>query len=139
MKQFFAISLAVLLLLMNSGVTISSHYCGGKVVKSVVAFGKSDVGCGMKEEPKPCKNNSRNETVKKVPCCANEYLDMDIEKDFTPTAANLSDFDFEFTAVVLAIYANPYFFTPSSKKEYLDYPPPILHHSVQVMFQSFLI
>lgn len=139
MKKFFAILLASLILFMNVGLTVSNHYCGGKLAESSMTFGKGDVGCGMESKKTSCENPSHENSIKKKGCCENEFLAFQIDDDYNQTAVETLNVDFKFIAVFITSYINFYSFNNTKKPEYLAYSPPLLDHDVQVMNQTFLI
>lgn len=76
MKKHFAkifISfVAIIYVLSTVGVSVFSHYCGGKLEK-VTLFSKTKSCCGDEDE----------ETMEDDGCCKNEITHVSFQKDFT--------------------------------------------------------
>jgi hypothetical protein len=69
MRKAIAISLSFILLLSNVGLTLASHYCGGKVVESQFMIGAKNLDCGMPDMDTTCANDDAANTVQSIPCC----------------------------------------------------------------------
>lgn len=139
MRQFFAIILASLTLFMNLGLTLSNHYCGGKLAESSLTFGRGDVGCGMENQDVPCEKPHHKNTISKRNCCENKFLEFQTEDEYNKTIIENSVIDFKFVAAFVITNLNLYSFKNVKKPDYLTSSPPILDHDIQVMNQSFLI
>lgn len=118
----------------SMGFTLSSHYCGGKKVKSALSFGESNISCGMQPD-KGCDNHKKQFKKK---CCENHYLNIEVEEDYTPQSVDYN-FDINFTSVFLLIVSK--FVTPilSDEYNYNLHAPPLIVRNIPVLIQSFLI
>lgn len=122
----------------NMGFTLATHYCGGHAVKSKLMLGIGELDCGMAKSDKSCESDSMETSVKKKGCCENQYISINLEDEYQPSAlqANL-DYNFVFTFVYTFVELL------NSQVEldvvYDDYSPPLRYIDVQVLFQSFLI
>ncbi len=55
MKKILAISLALIMLSTNTGLSMATHYCGGLAVKSQLVLGHESLDCGMSNMDKVCE------------------------------------------------------------------------------------
>ena len=127
-------SLLLLLVLFGSfGFTISTHFCGGEMVKSAVGFSKKDVSCGMKMSKAKCPNKNHLQKT----CCQNIYDFYHLEDEFQKDAFTFSvpEYHLEFPIVAkLRTYPVRIF-----QNAYIIHPPPKLLQNKVVLHQSFLI
>ncbi|PIB34931.1 hypothetical protein BFP72_05745 [Reichenbachiella sp. 5M10] len=134
MKKVIAISLALLLLLSNTGFAVHTHYCGGKAVESSMGLGLVTLDCGMMETPQPCASMEWTPTQN---CCDNSHLSYEIEDDYQE--AGIAAFIVLDFVYVLAFTFHAFGSIQSEAASHIDYAPPILQRDSQVLFQSFLI
>lgn len=73
MKKILSISLILLLLLGNLGITFGTHYCMGIPINSEWMIGQENMGCGMGE----MDHDAENEAGIKMDCCDNEYVSLE--------------------------------------------------------------
>jgi len=139
MKQVFAIFLVLMLLTANVGITLATHYCGGKAVKNSISLGHDDIDCGMANMDTPCENNPNSPTIKRKNCCENKYTQVSIEDDYNNPVVVKALVDYQFVAVFVVTYFNLYSFNASTEAEYTDYSPPLLDFDIPILIQSFLI
>lgn len=68
MKRVFVLLLTLFYLMFTSGMTISTHYCGGKLTSiSLLRLGKEKCPCGSKKMKKDCcKTKSCTFKIKQV-------------------------------------------------------------------------
>lgn len=137
MRKVFAISLSILMLATNTGLTIATHFCGGKAKKQYLAWGMQDEGCGMMEGEKSCAGEFP--AINSKSCCDNEHFQIALEDEFDvaaevpPTQLSSSTIAV-FLAAVLTLPA------PTIKHpKYLHYSPPLIHQDYSVLFQTFLV
>ncbi len=78
MKKPLAILFVFLILLSGMPLTLSTHYCNGKIVATKWSFGDNKANCGM-----PDKKPS-GEKVIDIDCCHNNEYICTVEEDFTP-------------------------------------------------------
>lgn len=78
MRGLISIFLSLVILVFSTGFTISSHYCGGKKVKSGYAFGIADVTCGMEND-----NNDCGEESIESDCCKDQHQYIHLDDDYS--------------------------------------------------------
>ncbi|MBC8265809.1 MAG: hypothetical protein H8E84_02485 [Flavobacteriales bacterium] len=140
MKKVFSILLACIFLFSNIGFTISNHYCGGSIAESALSIGKSDVGCGMETDGKmKCQKKSHQNSYSKTPCCADEYLQFNINENYTTFTTVEENINITFIAAFVVSCSNLYYFNNSKILEYLAYSHPPPKQNAQALFQSFLL
>lgn len=137
MKRFVAILLSTLMLVSTMGFTVSTHYCGGKAIKSHLTLGKSALSCGMKKTPRMCNSDSQHEMTKKG-CCENKYLSIDLDDDYQPVIADI-DINVEFVFTFVYTYVQLIYFDVDREIAFSDYSPPPVRQDIQVLYQTFLI
>lgn len=81
MKRFLALIITLIMVGTHLNLAVSSHFCMGKKVKTALSIGEKEVSCGM-QKAKTCKEISSKHQIKKSPCCADEFLSFDLDKDF---------------------------------------------------------
>lgn len=133
MKQVISFILSFVILFTSMGFTLSSHYCGGKKVKTVLNLGKSDISCGMKNMTKECGNHKQF----KKKCCQNEFQEIQIEDDYIPQIADYN-LDTKFAALFLFITSN-IFNVETEENTFNNHSPPLLVRNIPILIQSFLI
>lgn len=133
MKQVISFILSFVILFTSMGFTLSSHYCGGKKVKTVLNLGKSDVSCGMKDVIKECSNHKQF----KKKCCQNEFQKIQVEDDYTPQVA---DYNLETKFVSIFLYITSNILNVELEEDtFNNHSPPILVRNIPILIQSFLI
>ncbi len=118
------------------GFTLSTHYCGGHAVESVLAIGGQDLDCGMMNMEQ--QHTSTSDTVDKEPCCSNEYSQYRIEGDYNVEVMSI-DVNSTFLFAFVYSYLSDSFDEVDSYKPYLCYTSPPLPKDIPVLHQSFLI
>ncbi len=138
MKRILSISLAVLILASSLGLTIATHYCGGHIMDSAVAFGHTDLGCdmGLMDDISIDFNHENN--IRSTTCCENEFVAIELDDQFKSSVQKVS-----INPVFLAVYANALLgvtvFENTQNVAYLDYNPPPLIANFQIEHQTLLI
>lgn len=85
-KKIVSIVLAVLMLGANMSFTFTTHFCGGKAVKSALTFGGSEIGCGMNSRSlESCQRTSNETEFSKKGCCDNKSSVFSLGEDYTKT------------------------------------------------------
>ncbi len=133
MRAILSIFCSLLILITSTGFTVSSHYCGGKRVKSDVSFVESDVSCGMQEEETSCGDTQSL----KSNCCQNEYQHFQLEEDYSSfeTVKKVQNLKYLKKPVL-----NVWLPSHLEKIEYYnDYSPPPLIKDISVLFRIFRI
>lgn len=119
------------------GFSMTTHYCGGRAVKSKLVLGDKSLDCGMEKMDENCESDSETSITKKS-CCENHFMSLGVEDDFQETIAQPQiDVNFVFTFV----YTYFELLTSNFEQEvaFGDYSPPLRNRDVQVLFQTFLI
>lgn len=141
MKRILSISLVLLILTGNLGLTIATHFCGGQAVMSEFTFGNEHLDCGMNDTEDSCESDRADQTVGREGCCENKYLNItgSIEDDYNPTA----QFDIpnaKFVFALVGTFFRLHFPEADQKSPSLNFhPPPVLEQDFQVLYQTFLI
>jgi len=91
LKSSICIVLIINLLSSTIGITLTSHICAGKTIKSALNIGKSDISCGMKM--KTCKKYNPLENSLKRECCKNIYEKINMD-NFHIYNLNIKIFNF---------------------------------------------
>ena len=140
MKKLLAISLALILLFSNIGLTMATHFCGGHAVASEISIGHKQLGCGMPDMDvhkhfEPLKGIH----FKALDCCENDFQNILIEDEFNSNPIfNTISVDIV-TFVVLPSFLTP--FTSANKAA--TFPPNkptfLLLQDTYVLNQAFLI
>lgn len=140
MKCSLSILLSVLILIMNMSMTLTTHYCGGKAVKSLLSFGNDQLDCGINDmDSQVCLDNQQNEKIHKKKCCENKFTSLSIQKSYHKSDITLSALDVKFIATFIVVYIYNYFFRKDSKKSFLVYLSPFIQQDRSVLFQVFRI
>ncbi len=139
MKRIVAISLAIILLMSNLGLTVATHYCGGHAVRSGLLLGGGDFDCGMMDVGTDYRDTSAKYThFAAEHCCKNLHQTLQTDNNLQ---TDLSVPEFHAPVTVLAPYAFHYF-EPVTAVEIAPFridPPPLSERDIQILFQIFLI
>ncbi|PCJ81218.1 MAG: hypothetical protein COA49_05775 [Bacteroidetes bacterium] len=140
MKQLFSIFLATLMLVSNMGVTLATHYCGGKAVMSAFALGEMELSCGMSADD-TCTHSSgtSSDSLENKTCCQNKYLQLDVDDVKSLDAAVAIDNASNNVYLVyntIQLYSSQILQIPT-KYEY--YSPPLIERDIIILVQSYLI
>lgn len=79
-RKISNITIAVLLLVLTMGFTVSKHYCGGRLV-NVAVFNSDDIGCSMNMNMD--MNASKSSCSLNNHCCTNEHHVYQLDKTYT--------------------------------------------------------
>lgn len=121
------------------GCTVSTHFCGGHAVESVLAIGDKDVDCGMMEMAQnPTYHESGRTILSEAACCSNEYSEYNIEDDYS---AEVTSFDVTNTSLLAFVYTylSPNLDQSDDNRSHIYYDSPPLIHDLPVLNQSLLI
>lgn len=145
MKWLTSISLIAILLFSSTGLQIGIHKCGGHI-KDVALF-KPAQPCAHasaasdQEELPPCHRHLFGDDDNGKGCCEDEYHEVDIlDIEVIPEQSdwNVLTNDFQFIqtfiladAVIIPVHL--------SIAEYLNFKPPLIEGSLNVLFQVFRI
>ncbi len=140
MKYSLSILLSVLILIMSMSMTLTTHYCGGKAVKSLLSFGNDQLSCGMNDmDNQVCSKDNQTEKVHKKKCCENKFTSLSVEKNYHKSDITLSNIDVKFIATFIVVYIYNYFFRKEPKNSFLVYLSPLIQQDRSVLFQVFRI
>lgn len=138
MKQFTSILLAAVMLFGSMGFSMGTHFCGGEAMMDVLLHGQEHMDCGMGDVDPSCEEDPQALTIKKTPCCANEYRALQLEEVYAHDVATVYAQPimtmvtrFEWPVAPLVGVELPKFFAP--------YTSPPLRCALHVLYQSFLI
>lgn len=133
-RKVVAVLLAFVVVIMTSGFTLSTHFCGGKKVKTVFNITNSDVSCGMEKNT----NNCASKKQMKSNCCQNEIQLIQLDEDYTQ---QITDFDFspDFLIAFITSYVELFENETTEVDFFSDHSPPPLIKDIHVLIQSFLI
>lgn len=136
MKRIISITLALLLLLGNVGLTYGTHFCGGHAVIGEFMMGESHLDCGM--GMMDMEHSEADTNISAPDCCSNQYISADVD-DVTKKELN-SELITPF--VTIAVAAVLFTFTPIHETKALpivNTSPPILEQDFQSSYQVYLI
>lgn len=139
MKRLVSISLAIIFLMSNLGLTVATHYCGGHAVDSGLLMGGGDLDCGMKGDKLDYQDIDEKCTLFAAePCCEN--LHQTLQTDNTLQTDLPAP---EFYAPVVEFVANVFhYFEPITALGIAPFridQPPLPERDIQILFQTFLI
>jgi hypothetical protein len=139
-RKIIAISLSLILLLSNAGLTLASHYCGGEAVGSTLMLGPGNLDCGMPEAPQNCEIPAKDTTsMEAADCCQNAFTTLEVEEQMGMEAWNITQnsvFAVAFAISCLDILT----IAPERQNfQYLNHSPPLPRAPLRILFQSFLL
>ncbi|MEP2026175.1 MAG: hypothetical protein ABJH98_07745 [Reichenbachiella sp.] len=138
-RKFISISLAIILLVGNSGFSLATHYCSGLAVESKVVLGHRALDCGMDNMDKACEKDSPiGIQIKDGQCCENTYQSLEIEDDFKPSIAQ-SHVNVEFVAAFVISFFHLSISSIDEEPQYANYSPPLIDQDISVLHQVFRI
>jgi len=137
-KTVFSISLALLILISQLGISVGTHFCMGHAIESQLSMGHGHLDCGMEKMDSECASHPEKKIhFEESPCCDNEYLSMDVEEEFQSSLDRYS-LNFEFVGVFMASFFG-LFTVNQQKPEYSQYIPPLVIRDISTLHQVFLI
>jgi hypothetical protein len=81
MKKFFSISIAFLILLTGTHLSVATHFCAGKVAAVKWSFSGENATCGMTDYQQTCPANKNIDSN----CCKNEIANYSVDNNYTPS------------------------------------------------------
>lgn len=137
MKKILSIIIAAVFLVSSVGVSIGTHYCGGKVHERSLLLAYNDMSCGMEntDQDSPCENTGA--TFSKN-CCENDSQSIKIEDEYQGSSFKIK-LDHNFTAAFLLACINVISTDTAVNASYRYYKPPKLKKNLFVLVQSFLL
>ena len=141
LKRILSISLMLVILVLNLGLTHITHYCGGEAVESAFSLVHSDISCGMTPaEMESCSNDKHKESIQKKGCCENEYTSISADIDYNQSQVTSSPhLDFKFVMAFAYSFVSNNLFLKKDKPSFETYRPPILDRDISVLHQVFII
>lgn len=125
-RKIANLSLAVLLLVATTGITLNKHYCMGRL-KAVAIF----------EETKAC---GENESEEPMPCCKDVSEHMKVEEITEASFDFKSAPDLFQIAIISFITSDKHLVIAASKTlAYSEYPLPLPDQELFILNQNFLI
>lgn len=138
MRKALSIFFAVLLLISNLGLTLSTHYCGGIAVNTQLVMGNYDLNCGMEIQASACDTNEQT-TFRKSSCCDNEHLRIQLDDEYKHQI-QITDLDVSDLIAFVPNLPQLNCELPTSNSSPTPfYNPPPLIQDIPVLHQVFLI
>ena len=134
MKQIFSVILSLVVLVTSMGFTVSSHECGGRVVKTVISVTNADVSCGMESK----KSNCATQPKVKKSCCKDNYLLIQGDQDYAQQVQAV-DFSVDYLSAFVIAYVELIQTETTQDDFFTDHSPPPLIKDIPILIQSFLI
>ncbi len=139
MKSLFSISLALLILLSNIGITFTSHFCGGETVLASISIGQHELNCGMSQASEYCLNISDVSSLEKTPCCENRFHQMSLDDEYETITLNKKQFNNTYPLYLVCVNLIKNQHTISLGPSMVNYSPPVLLQNIPVELQTFII
>lgn len=89
MKKFLSISFSLLILLSGLQLTVSTHYCGGKIAASKVSVSGDLASCGMEAPSGQCPSAGSRIGSN---CCNTKVSVFAIDNNYPPSLSNFKPF-----------------------------------------------
>jgi hypothetical protein len=86
-KKVISIVFAVCVLFSGVHLTVSTHYCGGKVADKAVSLTGKIASCGMEECENSCPVHGSNLIAS---CCQNQVYMYSVDNHYTPSSSFLT-------------------------------------------------
>lgn len=144
-KRLLALSLACLMFVTASGMSLDIHFCGGHIA-SLSFFGEAET-ChdkALRQMSTCCakkasieKQAERISTCKKG-CCDNATVFLKMDSDLIQPVFNSAEKTVEYS-IREAIAFPKTGFTQVKPVSYLHYKPPLLDYDILILVQSFLL
>ena len=120
------------------GFAVGTHFCGGLAVEAKLMIGHEHLDCGMADMDKECEGNSDGKShLDKMPCCENEYLNIEVEDEFKPSVDQTA-LNFDFVAAFVVSYLE-IFSSDQENPRYTAYDPPLVTQDIPILHQVFII
>jgi len=126
----------MLILSSNLSIALSTHFCGGKAVKSELSIGSYDLDCGM-SDMEGCNDLDWNfNEIQAIPCCENQHSFFKISDRYQ----NLGAIEFGFMPSAITNVFSQHLNSIaqiSPKVLFKTYKPPLPKQAMAVLFQVF--
>ena len=135
-KKIISISLVIILIASNIGLSMNTHFCGGKAVETSLSIGIDRLTCGMplsKKTPLPSESSFQAK-----PCCEDQHEIVELDGDAESTSAT-SLISVPFLVAYSAAFIQSTLFVTAHNTHFPYDSPPIPKQDTQVLFQSFRI
>lgn len=128
------------MLVSNIGLSINTHFCRGRAVKTSFTLGLHNPDCGMAMMEQGCdaEPTSNDTQVKAKPCCENRHQILQLDENADIKSSTVNTNPVFFVAFVHA-FVQALIFADQKLIHNTDYSPPIPDKDIQVLFQTFLI
>lgn len=130
--------MSIVILVMNMSITFSTHYCGGKAVKTSLSIFQQDLSCGMAEDEKSsdCEVDYQKPSFSKKNCCENKHFTFQLSEEFESNKifSNSEIVSIDFITSLPTILS---FITPLEYISHIGYSPPQILKDFSIIFQIF--
>jgi hypothetical protein len=137
-KRIISIFLSLIILGSSAAITLSTHYCMGRAVDTVLMLGRHDLSCGMPDMDVICETSDHATSVMPSGCCDDEHFSIQIKDDYEKVNVKIA-----LEKSFLYAFTYSYIFHNLIDNEQVVaystiYPPP-LEQDFQSLYQSFLL
>lgn len=139
MRNLISIVIVLNIIYLNIGLSINSHYCGGKLSNSSISLFQLGIGCGMEDNNTKCDTFPLMNSIKSIPCCFDLLEIVNIEIDYL--FKKLSNLNFTFK-LIYTITPNKIVITElhwSNRASFDSHPPPKYNSEYRIFNQVFII
>lgn len=131
MRNFFSISLSLLVLVSGMHLSFATHICGGKVAADKWSFTGEEATCGMETPEKTYPTGSHIDPN----CCHNYIANLTVDNNYNPSSFQIK----EVTKNLIHVFFVPVSFSfhsqTTSNSFYTDVGP---HHILQTSAVSLV-
>jgi len=124
--------LSILILTAQLSVTITKHYCGGKL-KSL-SISQTPSGCCGESTPVDSKIETNEE-----PCCKNIQSIFSADVDLSFVSSYVSDYSSDIISILKTEHYITQFYFDDTSFNTLKYIPPLLGKDLCILMQRFLL
>lgn len=139
-RSFLGVFFSLFVLSIQVGVTLSTHYCGGSAVETVLSLSKEDLHCLSKETTPSCADG-HEAFFHTSGCCRNEYTQLVAQDNYLPVLA--LDHSFAPALPLCDTFSTSLFraYTVLASKPftYTDNPSPPHERHLVLFTQAFLL
>ncbi|NMM48264.1 HYC_CC_PP family protein [Marinigracilibium pacificum] len=136
MRKLLSISLALLLFLGNSGITMATHYCGGMAMLSELSIGNDDLNCGMEITDHEYADGQTYLSGPK--CCENHYNSFEVDEPVVPGKTSIDNINFIFLTSFVYSFSTISVEQDLSTNLY-EVPIPLVIRDLNVHYEVFRI
>lgn len=128
-KKIVVFSFAFLILFSTAGLSISSHFCGGRLVESGISFAGHKVGCEMKMELSSC---SSKEKVMANSCCQDDFFQISVDELLPHSLSSLNVLIHNIDLISVSLFAS--FESVLTCTQTIHRSPPLMNPGKQLLF-----